>query len=191
MEKTPCFLVGKLSSHFNPCLNTCLEASWCIVFPQQAAPAASACSLHGTAVGPVLGTHAPAVPGVKQQLCFMWGKGSALMERHSSSLSCCPDQVPLVLQEGLISPRFQPEGPRTGSPPPWPLCKEQPCSCLLAGNGASLAENGSAFAQKIPTVNELPEITILKQVLAVLYKLRSVCVVLKRHRGMCCSFHAK
>lgn len=95
------------------------------------------------------------------------------------------------LQEGLISPRFQPEGPRTGSPPPRPLCKEQPCSCLLAGNGASLAENGSAFAQKIPTVNELPEITILKQVLAVLYKLRSVCVVLKRHRRMCCSFHAK
>lgn len=73
--------MGKLSSHFNPCLNTCLEASWCTVVPQQAALAASACSLQGTAVGPVLVTHGPAVPGVKQQLCFLWGKGSALLER--------------------------------------------------------------------------------------------------------------
>lgn len=191
MEKTPCFLVGKLSSHFNPCLNTCLEASWCTVFPQQAAPAASACSLHDTAVGPVLGTTLHA-----------WGETAALFHvRKGFSPNGETQLQPFLLtrpgafgavslQEGL-SPRLQPEGPHTGSPPPWPLCKEQPCSCLLAGNGASLAENGSAFAQKIPTVNELPEITILKQVLAVLYKLRSVCVVLKRHRGMCCSFHAK
>lgn len=132
MEKKPCFLVGKLSSQFNPCLNTCLEASWCIVFPQQAAAAASACSLHHTAMGSGLVTQAPAAPGVKQQLCSLSGRSLALLERMA--VPAFPTAQTRCLWYCESVRRAQPQVPPcpcSGSPPPWPLGKEQPCSCLL------------------------------------------------------------
>lgn len=175
MEKNPYFLVGKLSSQFNPCLNTCLEASWCTVFPQQAAAAASACSLHDTAVGPGLVTQAPAAPEVKQQLCSLWGKRLASLERMTAPAFPTAQTQCLWYCESARAQLLVPPCPCSGSPPPWPLGKEQPCSCLLlAGNRAPLAENGSVSAQKITAVNELPEIIILEHVLAVLYSRISV-----------------
>lgn len=185
--------MGKLSSQFNPCLNTCLEASWCTVFPQQAAAAASACSLHDTAVGLGLVTQAPAAPEVKQQLCSLWGKrlsSSLAGEDDSSSLPHCPDPVPLILwvckgsapgstlSLQWLSPSMTPGQRATLQlpPPSWEqgttgrewirFCTKNHCCEWVAWNYHLGARPCCAVQQNI-------------------------CVALGRHRGMCCSFHVK
>lgn len=148
MEKKPCFLMAKLSSRFNSCLNTCLEASWCSV-------SSAGCS-NCQCLQPAW--HCSGTSYVHPRSSSAWGERAAWFFVEERVQPCWrgwqlqPSPLPrpgafgiVCLQKGF-SPRFPPGCSCTGSPPPWPLGKEQHHSCLPAGNRTSLAENGLAFA---------------------------------------------
>lgn len=178
--------MGKLSSHFNPCLNACLEVSGCTVFAWQNA---SICQNLWPSTALWWGQ--PRAPTLQEHMGWS-GTFTACEKRvwpHWRGRQLQPSPLPgpgvfgsIRLWEGRW---FGPEHRAQGT--------EQPASFLPAGNRASLVENGSAFAQQITTVNYLPKIMVMEQRLAVLGAVQTwkcFCRT-EKAQGMCCQWHAK
>lgn len=183
MEKNPVFQWASCPAILTLARMLALRSQDAQSFPGRMPPAASTCCPARHCGGASLGRPlSRSICGEAAPLRLARRGFGPAGEASSSSLPRCPGRVSLVASVcekggGLALST----GHRaTRQPPP---SREQG----IAG------ENGSAFAQRITTVNYLPEIIVMEQGLAVLgaVQTRKCFCRTEKAQGVCCQWHAK